>query len=226
MNDKETILKNWNRYAKRIKGISSHKSLKSKVFIKYTKGFSDTESLDSILEKALLAHSRDDILIAIYNYFEIISHPEQYFFTFKYKSLGQFLYSGLCGTGGFLKFLDSNTPFERFKRQEESIFQEVKKEFQPVTIRFNTIGFDETSNTYYGLTLDELNLSETSIKQVEEYVDKALVGKKAGYFHELEKTIIYLLWTKRTQPQPELLRKFFAAWKVERTLIDLRNWFD
>jgi len=78
------ILQTWNTRARRVKGITSHRSLNSKVFIKYNGGLGITKPLKDLLQTALEQYDQEDIISAINNYFHILTNSN-YFFEMRYK---------------------------------------------------------------------------------------------------------------------------------------------
>ena len=220
------ILQVWNTRAKRIKGISTHKSTSSKVFVKYNSGFSVTKPLKELLQKALEQYDQKDIISAINNYFSILTNSN-YFFEMRYKGLGQFIHAGLNSKGGFVKFLDKNQPYKRFKKKSSSVYFNVKQSFTPLTTQPCLDGYDEERRLYYGFPIEEITaITQEFLDDVEHRIDAGIVGKKPGYFYELELGIAYLLFTKMTNPKPDLLRKFFSVWEVEKENVNLSGWND
>mgnify|MGYP000309451227 CR=1 FL=1 len=220
------ILQTWNMGAKRVKGITSHRSLDSKVFVKYNGGLGVTKPLKELLQTALEQYDQEDIISAINNYFHILTNSN-YFFEMRYKGLGQFIHAGLNSKGGFVKFLDKNQPYKRFRKKSSSIYFNVKQSFSPLTTQPCLDGYDEERRLYYGFSIEEITATtQEFLDDVEYRIDTEIIGKKPGYFYELELGIAYLLFTKMTNPKPDLLRKFFSAWKVEKEKVDLSRWND
>ncbi|MHA1402033.1 MAG: hypothetical protein ACTSQE_16920, partial [Candidatus Heimdallarchaeaceae archaeon] len=88
-------------------------------------------------------------------------------------------------------------------------------------------GYDEERRLYYGFPIEEITaITQEFLDDVEYRINAGIAGKKPGYFYELELAIAYLLFTKMTNPKPDLLRKFFSTWEVEKENVDLSKWED
>lgn len=110
------------------------------------------------VKDALKLISEHELIQAIRNYGEVITHPEKYYFTYKWKFV-PFLYRGKTAQGrrgqtGFWKFLDEANPLYTFLRDKTS--KEVKGKHVDLYIYKYDKVFDSTKGEYMGMDIDTL----------------------------------------------------------------------
>lgn len=187
--DCEEILQRWNDY-----GI--------------TVALSVTKALRIALDELVQVCSLADFFTAMDNYAKIVK-DDKYYFKHKY-ALETFISAGLKKNKGFVHFLDANEPFIRFRDSDE----DKSIDFKPVTERFNpSKKADFESNTYYGFDIDSIKTIENRMDDVDYMLSKDRIKWTFGKFWALEMCIASLLFTRKTDPQPEKLNKYIKVWE-------------
>lgn len=188
----EEILKRWNDY-----GI--------------TVALSVTKELRYLFDELVQVCSIADLYAAMDNYAQIVS-SDGYFFKHKY-TLSSFIGAGLKSNKGFVHFLPANEPFTKFRdNTEEDVY------FDPVTERYDRgkkADFDK--NIYYGFDIQIIKDASERREEMDYMLSKGITKWNFGKFWTLELCIASLLFTRKTDPQPEKLKLYMDVWKEKRS---------
>ena len=173
-----------------------HKSIESKMTIFSPKDRTDSEGyiglpLKEIILEAFEYHSPETLRRTIRNYFTYLKtkHEDIYWYNPPklWKSLGVFIYSGIHGTSGFLKF-DNLKELHKDKNRSTDPIIKLRDEFEPVTRKFDRANlFNKVSNKYFGFNVENLTSPE---RQVSNYRAVRLAIKCKDFSHN------ELYWTE------------------------------
>jgi len=150
----ETVLKHWNGLAKRIVGVNGHRSLYSKCAVnkKARQGKEPLPTVAELISFCLTKHQFSDIIQAIDNYFSILVATE-YFYTYKFKNLAEFLHS----PKGLRYFLKPDYEALRCKNMTVDIFSEIRRGLKLVTVACDVLApLNKDNSSYLGFSLDTL----------------------------------------------------------------------
>jgi len=218
----EKVLHAWKKYSRNI--IPTPRSIESKVFIEKKNGKYRSQIFVDLVVAALSAHTIEEIVESIKNYFEILL-SQKYYYDYIYKSIGQFLYQGIKNKSGFYNFLPSQNPHERYEVEfETDIYFHARKIFFPITEENVIKGLDKATNRYYGFDIDTLEQVSSRYFDVERYIDTGTLLDDLSNFWELELCIAGLLWQRKINPQSAFLKKFIMTWESEKDNFDLESW--
>ena len=192
INPEEEILSFWNDSVKNIKGIPTHKNINSKVCISNNLR---SEQLRILIQQVKMKYTTEEITEAIQNYTEILS-SNQYYYEYKFKSLGFFLYS----SKGLEQFLSVNNPKEKLKCSSWNPFSDIRDSIDFIVYdnsdKSNPL--NTTSQTYLGVSL--LTIKSLNVRLL--YTQDLLPAFKSGDFKYghlawLEECIASLLYYKK-----------------------------
>lgn len=198
----EDILNCWNKLVKDVQDIPTHKSIHSKVCI--TNDYK-SEELSILINNVLKRYSIKEIKESMRNYIEIIK-SEQFYYKYKFKSLGFFLYS----EKGITQFLTENRPFDKFRCTSFNPFTEYRNNLDFVVYdssnKKNPLNIE--NQTYLGVPTEIFR----TINPAKMYKEDFLPAFQLNKFHYglvvwLEECIASLLYKKEDL---ELLKKLVS----------------
>lgn len=151
----EEILKIWNDSVKMLglrSGISKHKSITSKVTIDLNHNIS--ASIVQVIAEKLDKYTKEQIVKAIENYFQIINSPNSWY-NHKFKNLVAFLrYKKLE------EFLKDDTLYKFYMTEKQFKNKKYDNKFKEVNFRiFDTYienPLDKSAGTYYGIPIEKI----------------------------------------------------------------------
>lgn len=202
LSPEEEILNCWNEAMRDVKGIPVHKSIQSKVQINNS---FESAQLYTLIHKARLYYTYNEIKESIKNYAEIIS-SDKYYYEYKFKSLGFFLHS----EKGVKQFISENNPLEKFQRNSWNPFTDIRNnlDFIVYNSKNKNSPLDTESNTYFGVptaifkTIDPERLYRKDLLPAFQAGDFPY-----GYLVWLEESIAYCLFHKTDL---DLLKKLIS----------------
>lgn len=202
LTSEEEILQHWNNLVKTVKDIPTHKSVHSKVCISNDYR---SEELSVLIQKALQEYSVDEIKDSIRNYTMIIS-SEDYYYKYKFKSLGFFLYS----EKGLVQFLTRNNPFDKLRCTSFNPFTEIRHNLDFVvydsTNKKNPLNTEQ--NTYLGVPTQIFKTIDPERMYRSDFLPLFQSGQfYYGHLVWLEESIASLLFKKENL---ELLKKLIS----------------
>ena len=207
--DHEEILKHWNQIFKDIRAVSKHSSINVKGTRFMKDGKYQYKSITETLQEAEdKGYTSDQIKTAITNYYHISLNNDFYR---NWMTLGNFVYAGVVNGTGFVKFLSNNNI---------DPFNGIREVFKPVTVDYNEHSiFDKTNYTYYGISTnkltDEKDMRET-IGDIRTYI--RMKRFTYGCLNWIEIVIASLLYTRKNNPQLELINEMLEWWKKLKVL--------
>jgi hypothetical protein len=164
-----------------------------------------TKDMEKSMAKALRKYSLDVLFETVSNYNKVLS-SSKYFFDHKW-SLTEFFQRGLSRyakeDSGFLKFLPENKPLTKLVNSNY-------EEFKPICFYYTKL-YNKNDNTYYGISLNEFDDIEGRMYDIDHTKEP-----KYWNFEDLEVVVAGLLFTKKSNPRPELLQKYKKLWKKWR----------
>jgi hypothetical protein len=207
----EKILELWNTLASKVKGLSEHDSIFSKVTIN---GQSNYKVLFEVISSYLQIYPVETISRAIHKYGQALLE-NKYYYSVKFKSLGMFLVSDK----GLANFVDSDlSEYLIYKEKNTDKFEVIRQEFEPVTTIYNkNKNPDFDKNIYFGIDLKFIKSPTMRMEDVED----ALKGKREFNFQilcDLEMVIASLLFTRKQDGDLnyDKLLNYFNIWKEKR----------
>lgn len=202
--------------------LSRHKSLASKCTVSLP---SDKEKavalpLIDVLEEYLKVDTTENLIKAIDNYSTVFLSnslsEDIYYYKVTWKSLGQFIYSGLKHNTGYKTFLD----IEKLKKgsfNNLSLIDKIRKEFLPISKTWDDKNIlDKLNNTYYGFYIKDLK----AIDVVEDDIRDITILNRIeifGHFEKLERAIASLLFNRKNLGVDiEKLMRLINMWQIEK----------
>jgi len=203
-----------------------HKSVYSKctVSLPLDKLKAKALPLHEIIKEYLDSEPKETLFKAIDNHTEIfISNAlgkNEYFYIVVWKSLGQFIYSGLKNNTGYKSLLDLNK-LKRGYKNNLSVVDKIRSDFKPVTkIWDESKILDKNRNTYYGFITKELRGGDVIKSDIEDILDfnaKDAVLPLYGYFEKLERAICSLLFNRKSFGiDLGVITRLMLIWNVEQ----------
>jgi len=205
------IFNHWNDSFRDVKGVTCHKSLTTRCFLTNKK----TMPLLDIIKKQLKIYSIDDIIEGVANYRSILI-SDRYFYDIRSWTLGRFL----TDKRGLDTFITKNDPFSKFKKNMPDEFDSIRKEFNPVTVRFERQKLlDKDRNTYFGFPTEDVK----NDYMLNTYINHIFKAEKNGKFmygnFVMVETAVAAFLFKRDK---QALKKVFKLWvKYKDTFGDM-----
>jgi len=205
----ERILQCWNETFSNKREIKKHTKITSKVLKVKNRLTLESywKTLDSVIQEAFfLGFSEKDLIESITNYKLVIGDPKTYYYSVNWE-LAKFIYSGLHGDSGFVKFLGKNKPFEKLRYRRKKI------DFHPITEKYDPQKvFNVLTQTYFGFPLDKIKNFKLRKKYLDSFLDENHNELNFTYFCELELQIAAFLFNHTTED----FEKYLDLWEKNR----------
>ena len=191
-NDVILVFNHWNKLFKKVKGINSHRSLKSCLSRKIRKWGERSEELWFLIYEILLFVPVELIINSINNYYNIYS-SKKYFYNYKFETLPNFLYSDR----GLKQFMDDGV-FVKYATQESlNPHINLRNRYKPLIFKFDNQNIlDKHTQTYMGVSL-----KVCKNRDIEAYLSELVENSNDGelklhHFISLEECIATGFWLK------------------------------
>ena len=183
--------------------LTKHKNLNSKCTISLPKDKEKAVALPliDIIEEYLSVDTAENLITALDNYVTVFisnsMNEDIYWYKITWKSLGQFIYSGLRHNTGYKAFLDINKLKKGFNK-ELTILDKLRIEFIPISKIWDEKNIlDKDRNTYYGFETKELKFLSIIDDDIKDLLTNTQELQLFGYFEKLERAIAALLFNRK-----------------------------